>query len=292
MGEFIKTQNSFASGQVDSEFFARDDINGLSQLENMDVIAGGGLTRRRGLVSVADLQSTARLIPFSVSEEEDYLLALTDGHILVYSDGVLIRDLLAPWNSAAHARLQYAQRFGTMIFVHPDYEPRILKKTENSFSLTWFSFSRNDADMTVNIPFMKFDDADDIKITVTQNAAGNNYATFTTSAPFWSDRHVNGRLLLLGRQWVITKYVSPTVVTAYTNGPYTLPSSAISDWAEAVFSNTRGWPCSISFHQDRLVFGGSRDWPAGVWMSQVGRHNNFNVGTGLDDEAIFIIYRF
>ena len=69
MGEFIKTQNSFASGQVDSEFFARDDINGLSQLENMDVIAGGGLTRRRGLVSVADLQSTARLIPFSVSEE-------------------------------------------------------------------------------------------------------------------------------------------------------------------------------------------------------------------------------
>ncbi len=288
MGEFIKTQNSFASGQVDSEFFARDDINGLSQLENMDVIAGGGLTRRRGLVSVADLRSTARLIPFSVSEEEDYLLALTDGHILVYSDGVLIRDLLAPWNSAAHARLQYAQRFGTMIFVHPDYEPRILKKTENSFSLTWFSFSRNDADMTVNIPFMKFDDADDIKITVTQNAAGNNYATFTTSAPFWSDRHVNGRLLLLGRQWVITKYVSPTVVTAYTNGPYTLPSSAISDWAEAVFSNTRGWPCSISFHQDRLVFGGSRDWPAGVWMSQVGRHNNFNVGTGLDDEAIFI----
>ena len=27
MGEFVKTQNSFASGQVDSEFFARDDIN-------------------------------------------------------------------------------------------------------------------------------------------------------------------------------------------------------------------------------------------------------------------------
>ncbi len=288
MGDFIKTQNSFASGQIDAEFFARDDINGLSQLENMDVIAGGGLRRRRGLASVATLRSAARLIPFSVSEGEDYLLVLTDGHILVYSNGVRIRDLLAPWTAADHSRLQYAQRFGTMIFVHPDHQPRILKKTDDGFSLTWFEFARNDADMSVNIPFMKFDDAADIKITVTQNSAGNNYATLTTSAPFWRADYVNGRLLLLDRQWVITQYVSPTVVTAYTNGPYTLPSSPVSDWREAAFSNTRGWPCSITFHQDRLVFGGSRDWPSGVWMSQVGRHNNFSVGTGLDDEAIFI----
>lgn len=288
MGDFIKTQNSFASGQVDSEFFARDDINGLSVLENMDVISGGGLTRRRGLASVAELGSVARLIAFSVSETEDYLLALKDGHILVYSNGQLIRDLLAPWPTAALSRLQYAQRFGTMIFVHPDYQPRVLKKTESGFSLSLFGFSRNDADMTINIPFMKFDDAEDIKITVTQNAQGNNYATLTTNNAFWTSENVNGRLLLLDRQWVITQYVSPTVVTAYTNGPYTLPSSPVLDWREAVFSQRRGWPCSISFHQDRLVFGGSRDWPSGVWLSQVGRHNNFNVGTGLDDEAIFI----
>jgi len=288
MGAFIKTQNSFASGQVDSEFFARDDINGLSRLENMDVISGGGLTRRCGLASVATLKSDARLVAFSVSEDEDYLLALIDGHILIYSDGRMVRDLLSPWNAAACGRLQYAQRFGTMIFVHPDYQPRVLKKNGSTFSLSVFEFSRNDADMTVNVPFMKFDDAADIKITVTQNVAGNNYATLTTSKNFWTAQHVNGRLLLLDRQWVITQYVSPTVVTAYTNGPYTLPSSAISEWREAAFSPTRGWPCSISFHQDRLVFGGSRDWPSGVWMSQVGRHNNFNVGTGLDDEAIFI----
>ena len=36
------------------------------------------------------------------------------------------------------------------------------------------------------------------------------------------------------------------------------------------------------------MFGGSPTWPSGVWLSQVGRHKNFNVGTGLDDEAIFI----
>lgn len=288
MTDFIKTQNSFADGEVAPEFFAKDNINGLSKLENMDVTAGGGLQRRRGLKSVATLNSAARLIPFSVSETENYLLALTDGHIMVYHEDERIRDMLVPWDFDAISKIQYAQRFGTMIFVHPDYQPYILKKTEDSFSLTGFEFARNDADMTQNMPFMKFDDAADIKITVTANDAGNNYATFTTNKDFWSQENVGERLLLLNNQWQITKYISPTSVQAYTNNQYNIPENPVTDWYEAAFGTKRGWPCSITFHQDRLVFGGSRSWPSGVWMSQVGKHNNFNTGTGLDDEAIFI----
>ena len=197
MTDFIKTQNSFADGEVAPEFFAKDNINGLSKLENMDVTAGGGLQRRRGLKSVATLNSAARLIPFSVSETENYLLALTDGHIMVYHGDERIRDMLVPWDFYAISKIQYAQRFGTMIFVHPDYQPYILKKTEDSFSLTGFEFARNDADMTQNMPFMKFDDAADIKITVTANDAVNNYATFTTNKDFWSQENVGERLLLL-----------------------------------------------------------------------------------------------
>jgi hypothetical protein len=67
-----------------------------------------------------------------------------------------------------------------------------------------------------------------------------------------------------------------------------MPSEPVTDWTEAAFSDHRGWPCSITFFQDRLVFGGSRDWPCGLWLSKTGRHHNFDTGTGLDDEAIFI----
>ena len=246
MGSFINTQNSFAAGQVDSEFFARDNINGLSRLENMDVISGGGLARRRGLTSIADLNAAARLIPFSVSETENYLLVLTPGHILVYSGATKVRDILSPWNASALSRLQYAQRFGTIIFVHPDYQPQVLVRTDaTTFTLSPFGFSRNDEDMTINMPFMQFDDAAGIKITVSTNSAGNNYATLTANKSFWTESNVNGRLLLLGRQWIVTEYVSPTVVVAYTNGSYSLPTSAVSDWREAAFSARRGWPCSI-----------------------------------------------
>ena len=287
MGNFIKTQNSFANGEVAPEFFARDDINGLSRLENMDVLAGGGLRRRRGLAHVGRLDAYARLIPFSVGEDENYLLVLEDKHIGIYHNGVRRFDLLTPWGADCLSRLQYAQRFDTIIFVHPDYQPHVLAKSGNLFKLEKWGFSSND-DMTLNIPFMKFDDAANIKITVSTHPNGNNYAVFTTSSDFWTPENVQGRVMVLGKQWRIFEYVSPTVVVALGNGGYTLPNGPVSDWREAAFGSRRGWPCSISFHQDRLVFGGSRSWPSGVWMSKVGQHHNFDVGTGLDDEAIFL----
>lgn len=288
MADFIKTQNSFADGEVSPEFFARDNLNGLAKLENMDVMAGGGLQRRKGLEPVATLNSSARIIAFSVSESENYILVFTDGHLMMYDGATRIRDMLVPWNFTDVPKIQYAQRFDTMIFVHPDYQPYILKKIDGRFSLTVFEFQRNDSDMTLNIPFMKFDDAQDIQITVTSNSSGNNYATLTTNKNFWSQDNVGGQLLFMNKQWQITEYVNEKTVYAYTNAQYNIPTSPITDWYEAAFSKRRGWPCSITFHQDRLVFGGSRSWPSGIWMSQVGRHRNFNAGTGLDDEAIFL----
>ena len=288
MADFIKTQNSFADGEVSPEFFAHDNLNGLSKLENMDVMAGGGLKRRRGLESVTELNSAARLIPFSMGNTENYLIVLTDGHFMIYDGTTRIRDMMSPWDVDDLPKLQYAQRFGTMIFVHPDYQPQILQKSDDIFSLIPFEFERNDADMTINIPFMRFDDSKDIKITVTPNSYGNNYATFTTNQDFWTQNCVGGQLMLLNNQWQIVKYISPTVIYAYTNKQYNIPPSPVTDWYESAFSARRGWPCSITFHQDRLVFGGSREWPGGIWMSRVGHHNNFDTGTGLDDEAIFL----
>ena len=288
MANFIKTQNSFANGEVAPEFYARDNINGLAKLQNLDVIAGGGLQRRRGLKHITNIDSIARLIPFSVSEDENYLLALTDGHVNAYRNGIRVGSMISPWEYQDLSKLQYAQRFGTMIFVHPDYQPQVLRKNGNMFEIAPFGFARNDDDLTVNMPFVQFDDAEDIKITVQTHSSGNNYARLITNKAFWNEQNVNGRLELIGKQWLVTQYVSPTEVVAYTNGTYNLPGAAVSDWREAAFGTRRGWPCSITFHQDRLVFGGSRSWPSGIWMSRVGRHNNFNIGTGLDDEAIFI----
>jgi len=50
MGDFLKTQNIFSSGEIAPEFYAVNNIHGVSALENMDVLQSGGLKRRAGLI--------------------------------------------------------------------------------------------------------------------------------------------------------------------------------------------------------------------------------------------------
>lgn len=290
MGKFLRTQSSFAYGEISPEFFARGDKlanGGLAKLENMDVLISGAMTRRDGTLRIADVPHDTVLIPFTYRDDDFYLLALTDGHILIYQNDILVQDVLAPYTGDEIKNVQYAQRFNTMIFTHAAHRPVILKKSENDFHLSDFNFTAK-SDQNIAIPFMRFDDAATVRLNVTTHTAGNNFATVTASEAFWRPEYVGGRLFFMDRQWVIQSYVNPTTIVVYTNGQYNVPSTSISDWREAAFSTVRGWPRSITFHQDRLVFGGSRDWPCGVWLSKVGDHMNFDVGTGLDDEAIFI----
>lgn len=288
MTNFIKTQTCFAHGEIAPEFYARDNIDGLSVLENMDVLSGGGLTRRKGLSKIAELKSDGRLISFSVGAGQDYILVMSDKMIYIYSNGKCVGILQSPWVLSDLDKIQYAQRFDTIIFVHPDYRPQVLQKTASTFELSDFNFAIRESDISSYMPFMKFEDSNGVNITISASDRGATFAKFTTNKDFWTPEHVSSRILMLDKQWIIREYVSPTEVHVYVNGTYTIPEKSISDWREQAFSNARGWPISITFHQDRLVFGGSRSYPGGIWMSKVGQHTNFDIGTGLDDEAIFL----
>ncbi len=287
MGKFLYTQNSFEKGELSSEFFSRENINGLSKLENMDVLAGGGLTRRKGLKLINDLEYDAKLINFVVGENDNYLIALSNQILSIYKDGQIVQRLITPWGTNDIAKVQYAQRFDSMIFTHPDYLPQVLENRDGEFILSDFGFHTTD-DLLIKIPFMKFDDADGIKITITESDKGNNFAVFTVDKDFWTAENVNGLLYLIEKQWTVKEYISPTVVIVHCNGSYVIPDEPVTEWYESAFGVRRGYPISITFHQDRLVFGGSKSWPSGVWMSKVGNHKNFDTGTGLDDEAIFL----
>jgi hypothetical protein len=55
---------------------------------------------------------------------------------------------------------------------------------------------------------------------------------------------------------------------------------------EEVWSANRGYPRSVTFHEGRLWFGGSKYLPATMWASKVSDYFNFALGDALDDEAI------
>ena len=284
MGNFIKTEKSFTNGEVSINFFENDDIQGLRFMENFDVCAGGGLVRRPGLKKSTQLISDARLVSFSLSESQEYILAMMNGRIRIYANNTFVQDVLTPWPSSVIPKLQYTQRFGTMIFVHPDYAPMVLYYENGIFKIKNFTFSKSPDTGNLQIPFMRFEDSEDVTITIT-NSGGITH--FIASEDFWTQNNVGGHLFAIGKSWLVNSYVSATDITVICNGTYTIPNNPISDWQEAAFSPRRGWPSSITFHQDRLVFGGAKSWPGGIWLSHVGGHRNFDPGTGLDDEAIF-----
>ena len=59
-------------------------------------------------------------------------------------------------------------------------------------------------------------------------------------------------------------------------------------WDEQSYSALRGYPAAVTFHENRLVFGGSLAQPDSIWFSKSGYFYNFDLGEALDDQAIHI----
>jgi hypothetical protein len=90
----------------------------------------------------------------------------------------------------------------------------------------------------------------------------------------------------------ITKYVSNTVVNAFVEVPFFDTNAVVSgDWEleygyEDSWSSTRGYPRSVTFHEGRLYFGGTKSRPSTLFGSRVADFFDFNPGQSLDDEGV------
>jgi hypothetical protein len=123
----------------------------------------------------------------------------------------------------------------------------------------------------------------------TQPDSSTNYkvAAFAASAAnnFAQVENTFGRVKYIS-------YVSDTIMNAVVEVPFFDTSGVVAgNWIgefgyEDVWSSTRGWPRSATFHEGRLYFGGSKSRPNTVWGSRVIDYFNFDSHTGLDDEAV------
>jgi len=68
--------------------------------------------------------------------------------------------------------------------------------------------------------------------------------------------------------------------------PLITSTAATTDWFEQSYSNHRGFPAAVTFHEDRLWFGGTPSQPSGLWSSASGEYFNFDVGDGEAADAI------
>ncbi|MBQ9088662.1 MAG: hypothetical protein IJY46_07770 [Lentisphaeria bacterium] len=62
-----------------------------------------------------------------------------------------------------------------------------------------------------------------------------------------------------------------------------------SEWNEGAWSSRRGFPRSIAFYEERMIFGGSESRPQTVWGSKTNNWDNFLIGDKDDDALDFTI---
>ena len=305
MSRIVQIQTNFSVGEIDPLLRARIDLkqyySALQTATNVVIQPQGGVKRREGLRYSATLDAGAangvRLIPFEFNTDDSYMFALTAGKLYVFRSGALVTNINGSGNNflaiseitaAMLPNLRFAQSADTIIFVHEDLEPLKLVRGANNSSWTKSTVS------FVERPYYPFsittsNPAADITPSAT---SGNVEITATASVFSASHEHQYINILSNFGRLRIVEFVSATKVRGVAEVPF-FSTDAISanDWElevgyELAWSNTRGWPKAITFHEGRLWMAGSKSLPSTVWASRVNDFFNFDKGEGLDDASL------
>lgn len=310
MARFVSIQTNFSTGELDPLLRARVDLqaynNALEEATNIVCQPQGGVRRRPGSRYITALPNSGtesaangvRLVEFEFSTSDSYMLCFTHNRMYIFKNKTLITNINGSGNAyldtssvgltgARLANIVWTQSADTLIVVHPDIQP------------VKFVRGANDASWTVSA--ISFDSIPKYAYTLSvSNPSGtltpsavSGKVTLTASASVFTSSHV-GQYINASPQGraKIVKFTSATSVDAITEFPF-FNTSAIANgsWEletgyEDVWSSGRGWPRSVTFHEGRLYFGGSKSRPSTIWGSKVGLFFDFEATEGLDDDAV------
>lgn len=310
MARFVNVQTNFSTGELDPLLRARVDLqaysNALEEATNVVIQPQGGARRRPGTKYLMSLPNSGaesaangvRLVSFEFSTSDSYMLCFTHNRMHIFKNGAQVLDInggtldylntsSVGLTGARLGNITWTQSADTLIVCHPDINPvRILRGATDAdwtaSALTFDSIPKYAFSVTTTSP----------AATLTPSAVSGK-VTLTASASVFLSTHV-GQYINVSPQGraKIVRYVSGTVVDAVTEYPFfNTAAIASGSWDletgyEAVWSVTRGWPRSVTFHEGRLYFGGSKSRPSTIWGSRVGLFFDFEAVEALDDDAV------
>ena len=308
MPRFIDFQTNFSTGELDPLLRSRVDIpqyaNALSKATNVVLQPQGGMRRRAGSRHILELPNSStpsaangvRLVSFEFSVDDSYMLCFVAGRMYIIKNGTTIANINGSGNNflavasvtgAMLSSMCWTQSADTLILVHPDLSPiKIVRggddATWTASTITFDSIPKYAFTLTVSNPAG----------TLTPDRVSGN-VRLTASVSFFTAGSVGQYINASpqGRAKIIA-YISGTVVDVITEYPFFNTNAiATGSWEyesgyEDVWSSGRGWPRTVTFHEGRLFFGGSKSRPSTVWGSKVGLFFDFQASESLDDDAI------
>lgn len=307
MPRFVDFTTNFSTGELDPLLRARVDLqayaNALSKATNVLIQPQGGLRRRPGLKHIYELPNTStesagngvRMVSFQFSVDDSYMLVFTHNRMYVIKNGVVQTNINGSGNpyltttigSTIVDDMCWTQSADTLIVVHPDIQPVRITRTSDtawtSTTITFDSIPKYAFTLTTTTPTSGH---------LTPSAVSGN-VTLTSQNSAFSASSVNQYINASpqGRARIV-EYVSNTVVKAVVEYPFfntsNIPQGSweVESGYEDVWSSAKGWPRTVTFHEGRLYFGGSKSRPSTVWGSKIGLFFDFVPNESLDDDAV------
>lgn len=234
--------------------------------------------------TVANVDAGANTFELSGVDSTGYATSNGTGQIAE------IYEIATPYTENDLFELQFTQSADVLYITHTVFEPRKLSRTgHTAWTLSEITF--------LDGPYL---DQNTTTTTLTPSAATGTGVTLTASAVTGINSDTGfqttdvGRLIRIkeGSTWGyvrITGWTSTTVVTVDVVNTLTNINAKV-DWRLGAWSDTTGYPGSVTFYEDRLVFGGALGTPSRIDMSKTGLYENFaptaTDGTVANDNAI------
>ena len=282
-------QTNFTAGELTPKLAGQIDFkkynNGVEIMENMTVFPQGGASRRYGtryVAPVKDSSKVTRLIPFEFNVEQSYVLEFGHQYIRFYKDDGQIVSGGSPYEISTNItedklfEIQFTQSADVMYIVHESLPVQKLSRLgHTNWTLATVDFK--------NGPYL---DKNTSSTTMTPSGTSGS-VTITASTSTFVSTDV-GRLVRIGDGHAkITAYSSTTSVSATTTTDFA-NTNANADWYLGAWCSAKGYPKTVSFFEQRLVFGGSTYYPQTIWASESGFYEKFDTGAG--DPADAFIY--
>ncbi len=296
-------QTNFTGGEWTPRLLGRTDLakypNACKILENFMVMPHGGIIRRSGTRFVAEVKFSSRdtrLIPFTFSNEQSYVIEFGHQYVRFYRDrGVLLDgvnplEVVSPYQEAQLRGIWYTQSADILFLTHDDIQPQELQRlADTNWQFVDFDF--------IDGPYLNVNTTTTTLAPGAVTGSGIAVVASSTTGINGGDGFLATDVGRLVRIKVVANFGFAEIVTVVDTKNITVDikedfdgTAATTAWRLGAWSDTTGWPRISTFHQERLWFGGTKDQPQTLWGSKVGDFNNFEPsaadGTVRDDDGV------
>ena len=262
----------FTRGYLSPDAADRSDIDvypyGFAKGDNYFVLPQGPVAARHGFEFIKDIANAKWFSTFKFTDQQEYLFVWYAAKLEIYRNDVLAftDSSNIPYSASDVLQIDTLNVDDTLFVYHQNHEPISIFRdgSHTDWIVSEVSYD--------NTPFAIFHKQRSLTPSATTGAIT---LTLAAGTDYWIAEHVGVQIKINDGLATITS-ISTGLVANATVDDNLANTTASTIWEEDAWSDVHGWPRCGTYHQDRIVVGGTTDLPASYWGTNVGDLFNYD----------------